>query len=150
MSTEDNKALMRKSFEEVWNRRNLAFADESMGPNYVMHYPTGPVYGIEGAKHWASTWLTAYPDIRFAIEDLVAEGDKVVVRWSGRGTHQGPLEGIPVTGKQVTFTGIFITRFEGGKGVETWAEFNGLESMQQAGCHPRRASQLVTSSPFSR
>ena len=133
MSTEDNKALMRKSFEEVWTKRNLAFTYESMSPDYVMHYPTGPVYGIEGAEQYATMWWTAFPDIRFTIEDLFAEGDKVVLRWAVRGTHQGALQGIAPTGKQKTFTGIFITRFEGGKGVETWAEFNALESMQQLG-----------------
>src|SRR5712692_3968146 len=120
MSTEDNKANARRFIEEVWNQGNLAVIDEITSPNYVDHDPAMTVQGIEGLKQFVSMYLTAYPDTHFTIEDQIAEGDTVVTRWTARGTHKGPLMGIPPTGKQVTVTGITIDRFANGKGVESW------------------------------
>ena len=104
MSTEDNKALVRRSFEELWNQRNMAPIDESISPDGVMWHPTGPYRGSEELKQYANMYLSAFPDVHFTIEDMVAEGDKVVLRWSGRGTHQGALQGIAPTGKPVSYT----------------------------------------------
>src|SRR5713226_1186473 len=136
MSTEDNKLLVRRLFEEVLNQRNLALIDEFFSPNHVEHASTGPVHGTEGMKQYYMIYLTAFPDTHYTVEDQIAEGDKVVTRWTARGTHKGELMGIPPTGKQGTVTGIGIARFEGGNIVEAWTEFDALGMMQQLGVVP--------------
>jgi len=87
-------------------------------------------------KQFVSMYLTAYPDTHFTIEDQIAEGDTVVTRWTARGTHKGPLMGIPPTGKQVTVTGISIGRVVNGKTVEGWSNYDTLGMMQQLGVVP--------------
>jgi steroid delta-isomerase-like uncharacterized protein len=136
MSTEQNKANSRRVFDEVLNKGNLAVVDELFNADNVVHTPTGPVYGVEGYKQFVNMYLSAYPDLQFTIEDLLAEGDKVVARWTGTGTHQGSLMGIPPTGKRVTVTGMNINRFENGKFLEVWLEFDGLGMLQQLGVIP--------------
>ncbi len=136
MSTEDNKLLVRRLFEEVLNQRNLGLIDEFFSPNHVEHASTGPVHGPDGMKQYYLIYLTAFPDAHYTVEDQIAEGDKVVTRWSVRGTHTGELMGLPATGKQGTVTGIGIVRFEGGKLVEAWTEFDALGLLQQLGVVP--------------
>jgi len=136
MSTEDNKALVHRLFEEVWNQGKMALIAEFYSPASVEHTSSGPVHGQEGLKRYIMLYRTAFPDAHYTVEDQIAERDKVVTRWSGRGTHQGPLMGIPPTGKQGTVTGISIDRFEGGKIVETWTELDALGMMQQLGAIP--------------
>ena len=136
MSTEDNKALVRRMFEEVWNQGNIARIAEFYSPAHVEHTSSGPVRGQEGYKQYVMIYRTAFPDAHYTVEDQLAEGDKVVTRWTARGTHQGPLMGIPPTGKQGTVTGIGIARFEGGKIVEAWVELDALGMMQQLGVIP--------------
>ena len=118
------------------NQGKMALIDEVYSPDYVGHETSGPVHGQEGLKQYIMMYRTAFPDAHYTVEDQIAEGDKVVTRWSGRGTHQGPLMGIPPTGKQGTVTGISIDRFEGGKIVETWTELDALGMMQQLGVIP--------------
>jgi predicted ester cyclase len=84
-------------------------------------------------------FYTAFPDMHYTVEDLIAEGDKVVCRWTVRATHQGEFMGVPATGKVVTWTGISITRFAGGKDVEDWESFDMLGLMQQLGAIPQMA-----------
>src|SRR5712692_10079941 len=118
MSAEDNKALARRFFEEFWDQKNLAVADELLDAHHVDHTPGSPPglpTGPEGFKQFGSVYFAAFPDLRLTIEDMVAEGDGVVTRWTSRGTHAGNLFGIPPTGKSTTTTGITITRFAGGK-----------------------------------
>ena len=94
MTAEENKAVVRREMEELFNHTgNLDVADEIIDPNYVSYEPTsGEVRGIEGAKQFAATYREAFPDLQNTIEDMVAEGDKVVVRFRARGTHQGETE----------------------------------------------------------
>ncbi len=139
MSTEDNKALSRRLFQEFWDQKNLAVADELLAANYVDHtpgHPPGLPPGPEGFKQFASLYFTALPDIRLTIEDQVAEGDKVVTRWTSHGTNTGSLFGMPATNKSATFTGITIDRIAGGKIVETWTNFDNLGMLQQLGVIP--------------
>ena len=136
MSTEENKALARRLFEEVLNQKNVALIDEFYSPNYVEHTPNGPVHGTEAYKQYLMMYFTAFPDAHYTIEDQIAEGEKVMTRWSVRGTHQGPLMGIPPTGKNSTVTGMSIGRREGGKIVEAWTEFDTLGMLQQLGVIP--------------
>jgi predicted ester cyclase len=137
MSTEDNKALVRRFYEEVFNRKNTAAIDEFIAPNVVDHLvPPGMPGGIEGTRQSIGMFLTAFPDLHFTVEDMIAEGDKVVDRITARGTHQGEFMSIPPTGKQVTVTAIDISRIAGGKLVEHWAEMDMLGMLQQIGALP--------------
>jgi steroid delta-isomerase-like uncharacterized protein len=136
MSTEDNKALVRRFHAEIWSQGNLTVVDELCAPNFIYHTPSGPIQGLEGFKQYVTMYRTAFPDLYIPIDDMIAEADKVVTRWTARGTHKGDLMGIPPTGKQVTIPGILIGRFEGGKFVEGWIEFDALGMMQQLGVIP--------------
>jgi predicted ester cyclase len=138
MSTEDNKALMRRFYEEVFNKKNLAAIDDFIDPNIVDHAAIpGMAGGLEGTKQAIGMYLMAFPDLQLTVEDQIAEGDKVVSRLSGRGTHQGVFMGIPPTGKHVTVTLIEINRIAGGKGVvEHWLEMDMLGMLQQLGVVP--------------
>ena len=139
MSTEDNKALVRRTYDVI-NKRNLKAIDELVDPNYVGHIPAfPPVQGIEGLQQVFSTYLTAFPDMTGTIEDLIAEGDKVAARLTFRGTHTGPMMGIPPTGKQVRVSGIHIMRYANGKLVEHWGNNDDLGMMQQLGVAPTMA-----------
>ncbi len=136
MSTEQNKMLARHLFEEVWNQKNLAVLDELVAPNFVFHNSVQTLYGPDGYKQFATIYHTAFPEARFTVEDVIAEGDTVALRWSARATHQGELLGIAPTGKEVTVTGITITLISNGKSVESWGEFDALGMLQQIGVIP--------------
>ena len=131
MSTEDNKALMRRAYEEVYNQRNLAVLDELCDPDFIYHTVSMTIQGLEAYKHFVSLLFSAFPDGRFSIEDLIAEGDRVVVRHTFGGTHQGNFRGIPPTGKNVTTTAIVISRISNGKGIEAWFNGDDLGRLQQ-------------------
>jgi steroid delta-isomerase-like uncharacterized protein len=139
MSTEENKALARRAIEEIWNKKNLDAIDEIYSANYASHVsgsPLGEIRGPEGVRQFVGAYLHAFPDVRFTIEDLVAEGDTVVDRWTAHGTHQGELMGIPPTGRQATVTGTEMNRCAGGRIVETWTEWDALGLLQQLGVIP--------------
>ena len=136
MSTEENKAINRRFFEEVWSQGNLTAVDELCAPNLIYRLPTGPTHGLEEFKQLATMYRTAFPDLDIPMEDMIVAADKVVTRWTAHGTHKGDLMGVPPTGKQVTVTGILISRFEGGKLVEGWVEFDALGMLQQIGAIP--------------
>ena len=137
MSTEVNKASMRRFYEEAFNKKNRAAIDEFIDPTQVDHAaPPGTPGGLEGAKHTVTMYLTAFPDLHFTVEDFIAEGDKVVARLTVRGTQQGIFMGIPPTGKHATVTAIDINRMAGGKSVEHWLEMDTLGLLQQLGVIP--------------
>ena len=137
MSAEENKAIARRLFEGVWNQGKLDVADEILAADYVFHAPVPrEVRGPEGFKQFVSMYRTAFPDVQYTIEDQIAEGDKVVTRWTCTGTHTGELMGIPPTGVQVTVTGIVIGRIAGGKIVEDWGNWDALGMLQQLGVVP--------------
>jgi steroid delta-isomerase-like uncharacterized protein len=139
MSTEENKAVVRREFEEMFNSGgNLGAAEDFYAPDYVGHEPTaGDVRGIEGARQFAENYRAAFPDLEATIEDQLAEGDKVVTRFSVRGTHQGEIEDLgPATGNRMEVMGITIERFAQGKIVEDWSTFDALGMMQQVGLVP--------------
>lgn len=140
--SEQNKAVTRRSLEEIWNKGNLTVADELIAPNHVAHDPANPNPGSgpEATKQQASMYRTAFPDLHITIEDQVAEGDQVVTRWTARGTHRGELMGIAPTGKQMTITGINISRIAGGKAQEDWTNWDTIGMMQQLGVVPQVAA----------
>jgi len=136
MSAKENKARQRRVFEEVLNKGNLAIIPELFAPSYVSHNPLLESKGPEGFKQNVTAVRTAFPDIHCTIEDMVAEGDKVVTRYTSRSTFKGEFMGIAPTGKKVTTTAILITRWVGGKEVEAWEVMDTLGMMQQLGVVP--------------
>jgi steroid delta-isomerase-like uncharacterized protein len=137
MSAEENRALAQRFYAEIWNKGNLDAVADLLSGDFVDHAaPPGFPPGQEGAKQVFMMYRGAFPDFHLSVEDVIAEGDKVVARWVTQGTHQGELMGIPPTGKRVTVTGIDEFRIAGGKIAEHWAEFDMLGLMQQLGVAP--------------
>lgn len=138
MSAEENKAIVRREIEEIFNRGNLDEANEIYAPDYVGHDPSSPeeVRGIKEAKQYAAAYREAFPDLEATTEDQIAEGDKVASRYTFRGTHQGELMGIASSGNRVEVTGMVISRIEGGKIAEDWSNYDALGLMQQLGVIP--------------
>jgi steroid delta-isomerase-like uncharacterized protein len=136
--SEANKALVRRQEEELFTQGNMNAADEIYAQGYVGHDPSNPedIRGLQAAKQAAADYRQAFPDLRVTVEDLIVEGDKVVARLRFRGTHRGELDGIAPTGRQVDCTGIVISRIEGGKIAEDWANFDDLGMMEQLGVLP--------------
>jgi len=133
----ENKAIFRRVIEEVWNQRKLEVIEEILATDFVGHMVGSPdIHGPDGLKQFVSMLLTAFNDIHFTVEDQIAEGDKVVTRWSFTGTHNGEFMGIPPTGVQVKVTGTNISRIAGGKIVEYWCNPDNLGMMQQLGVIP--------------
>lgn len=123
---ERNKALVRQWIDEVLTRGDIRRIDELFAPNYILHDPSivQEVHGREGVARFAATFRSASPDICFAIEDQIAEGDMVVTRWTARGTHRGRFLEIPPTGEQMTVTGIEFDRVLDGKIDEAWINYH--------------------------
>ena len=136
--SEVNKSVVRRLFEDVWNKGSMPVADELFAPTYAHHDSSTPDFGRgpESEKKRANLYRTALPDVRFTIEDLIAEGETVTARWSCRGTHKGDLNGIAATGKQFSITGVSNARFTNGKMVEGWVNWDALGLMQQLGVVP--------------
>ena len=143
--SEENKTVIRRSFEELWNKGNLSVADELFAPNYTHHDPSTPDVGRgpESERKRVTLYHTAFPDLKLTIEDIIAEGEMVMARWSCRGTHKGDLRGIAPTGKQFTITGVSVARFTGGKMAEGWINWDALGLMQQLGVVPELAKTKV-------
>jgi len=136
--SEENKALARRWFEEVFNAQNFDVADEITAQDTVNHDPTltDLPSGPEGDRHVVNLYHGAFPDAQITVEEQIAEGDRVVTRWSGRGTHQGELLGVPPSGNRVELSGMTVNRFSGGKIAETWTNYDALGMMQQIGAIP--------------
>jgi steroid delta-isomerase-like uncharacterized protein len=138
MAAEQDKALIGRFVDEIFNRGNMSLADEVMTPDFVEHeqLPPGIPSGREGVKVLASMMRSAFPDFKATIEDIIAEGDKVVIRMTWSGTHKGEFMGIPATGKRVSIGVIDILRMDGGKCVEHWGQMDSMGMMQQIGAIP--------------
>ena len=130
MSTEQNKATVRRFFAEILNQRNLALVDELFAANYVNHsIPPGMPQGPEGEKIFTNLFLTGFPDFRMNLEDIIAEGDLVATRWMFEGTNNGAFQGMPATGKHVTFAGMNVWRVADAKIVDNQGSFDQLGMM---------------------
>jgi predicted ester cyclase len=137
MSQEENKTIARRITEEIWGKGNLALIDELFAPNYVDHNPMpGLAPNREGLKQSVTMMQAAFPDLHTHVDDLVAEGNKVVSRFSGHGTQKDELMGIPPTGKEAMVTGIQICHIVDGKVIEDWSELDYIGMMQQLGVVP--------------
>jgi predicted ester cyclase len=123
--SEENKALVRRFFEEAWGKGNVAAVDEFMATDYMEHpRPSSLPPGPEGLKQLIVAYRSAFPDLKITLEDIFGEGEMVAFRWSARGTHLGDWLGIPPTGNHVTATGITIHRIAGRKVVESWTSID--------------------------
>jgi steroid delta-isomerase-like uncharacterized protein len=130
--TEKNKAMVRRFWEEVFNGRKLSLIDEIFTADWVYHGVGGlKVYGPEGLKQFLTEYYNAFPDMQVKVENLIAEGDKVVSHMTSRGTHKGELMGIAPTGKQVTVPVICISRFVDDKIGEDWEIIDLFGMLQQ-------------------
>jgi steroid delta-isomerase-like uncharacterized protein len=139
MSIEQNKAIARRWSEELWSQGNLAVADEIVAKDYLRHDPGDPfvAHGPEDVKRLVTGLRSMLPDLRIEVEDMFAEGDKVVVRYTGIGTDSAGYMGKPPTGKQVRSAAIQIFRFKDGKIVESWTARDDLGIMRQLGLIPQ-------------
>jgi steroid delta-isomerase-like uncharacterized protein len=134
MSTEENKALLRRAWDEVYGRGRLDSIEEFVLDDVIAHGPDGDLRGVEEFKRYLAAYLAAFPDTNVTVEDVIAEGDKVVSRYTVRGTHSGTTEEYgPPTGKQMAIEGITLYRFKGGKLAEMWDRYDNLAVMQQLG-----------------
>jgi steroid delta-isomerase-like uncharacterized protein len=135
MSDSDrNKQIARRLIEEGFNKGDRATADELVAENYVYREPTvGEKRGPKGFIELMTMYRTAFPDARMTIKEQVAEGDTVVTRWTGNGTHRGELMGIAPTGKQVSVEGVSISRIVNGKVAEEFSTYDALGMFKQLG-----------------
>jgi len=138
MSIEENKMLVRRQFDEIWNRANWATVDELFAPNYVNHDPYSPEQGVgpDGFKERVSEYRRALHDFDMRIERQIAEGDLVETQWSLRGIYEGQLEGVPATGEPVYVEGQLLSEIAGGKFIEEWVHWDALGLLRQIGAVP--------------
>jgi steroid delta-isomerase-like uncharacterized protein len=137
MSTDANKAVVRRFYEEIFNKRNLALVAELTTPEAISHESSpGLANGPEGVRQVVNMLSSAFPDHHTTIEDMVAEGDKVAVSTTLSGTHQGGFMGLPPTGKRFSQRQYHILRVADGKIAEHWAVRDDLGMMQQLGAIP--------------
>ncbi len=135
--SEENKVVVRRYFEEMLNQGNLSVAGEvfaadmNFGGSYLPE-----MRGIEAAKGFCASIRTAFPDIHYDVIDLIAEADKVAVRWSATGVHQGEWLGVAATGKRINVTGTTTFRLSGGKIEDHWVDWDALAQMRQLGVLP--------------
>lgn len=136
--SEDLKAIARRTID-VYARGDIELVDELYAPDYVDHSPGNPpglASGPEGVKQFVAMFRDAFPEGDATADDVIAEGDKVAVRWSGRGTHEGDFMGIPASGKHVSFSGTTIYRIADGKIAEEWTHADYLGLLTQIGAVP--------------
>lgn len=133
MAAEVNKAIVRRYFEHLYNRGEPAAADRLIDPDVVFHEPARTIRGREDLKQRAAAFRAGFPDLYVAIEDELAEGDRVATRWTLRGTHRDEFAGITPTGEAVSVAGIIIWRIADGKIQEAWGSYDALGLMQQLG-----------------
>ena len=137
MSAEESKAIVRRLWG-VWEEGNIDLVDELLAPDYINHTPATPDQptGPEGVKGVVTMFRSAMPDLRVVIEDMIAEGDKVAVRYTLEGTHEGELFGVPPTGQRLSIKSISVERVSDGKVREHWRITDSLDMMQQLGVIP--------------
>lgn len=139
----ENRAIVCRLYEEVWNQRRLELLDELMSPSYVFHGTTvegsvlgsavGPAVGPEGYKGMVTLWLKGFPDLRMTVRDTLGEGEKIVVAWTLSGTHQGEFRRIPATNKKMSVSGITIMHVSNGKIIDSNSSWDAYSLVKQLG-----------------
>jgi len=139
----DPKTVVRRVYEEIWNQSHIERANDLFAPGYVDHDPATPNTGRgpEAFKNVFNTYHTAFPDTRFTIDEIIAEGDRVAVRWTAHGTHRGELGGVRPSGKRATVSGTGFYMVNNGRIQESWTNWDALGLMRQIGAiqEPTRA-----------
>ena len=142
--SEVNKALVRRGIEETVNKGNFSVVDEILSTDYVYREPTvGEKRGRAGFRELVTMYRNAFPDVKLTIDEQIAEGDKVVTRWSATGTHRGELFGTAPTGKQVRVQGIIVSRIANGKIVEETEVYDALGMLRQLGAVPAAVAKAA-------
>ena len=137
MSNDELKSELLRYVDELWNQHNLAVIDETLLPEFVDHtLPPGSPQGPAGQRQFAQVYLTGFPDTHLDFDEVICEGNTVILRWTAVGTHNGDLAGIPPSGKHMNLTGLALWRFQDGKLIECWNQFNQLSLLQQIGAFP--------------
>jgi steroid delta-isomerase-like uncharacterized protein len=137
MSTEENKAIVRRMTEEFYNQGNIESADHFFAATYMHHDPASPhIRDRDGLKEMVRGFRAGCPDLYITIDQLVAEDDTVTKRWSFHATHTGDLSGLPPTLRRIAMSGLELFRLEGGKIVECWSAYDNLNLLQQLGVIP--------------
>jgi steroid delta-isomerase-like uncharacterized protein len=134
----DNKAIVRRLYDEVWNKRRLEVVDDLISPSHALNDPlaSDAQIGPRLYKQRVVEFTRSFPDSRFTIEDLIAEKGKVVASWTFSGTHKGEFRDIPATGKKVSVEGITIHHITNGKILDSYARWDALGLMRQLGQSP--------------
>jgi len=145
----ENKAIVRRLYEEVWNKRKLEVIEELISPSHALQGPNifGSAMGPEAYKLQVLRFLEGYPDLRWTIEDTIAEKDKVVACWTIAGTHKGDFMGVPATNKKVSVDGMTIHHMAGGKIMDSIINWDALGMMQQLGAVPAMEKAKDASAP---
>lgn len=145
----DNKQIARRFMDECWSQGKLNTISELVADNCRFHDPVFPnlTAGAENIKNHIATCRRGFPDLKFTIDDMIAEGDEVVMHWTGRGTHSGSFLGMPPTNRKADVTGMSICRIANGKIVESWSHWNLMSMMEQLGVKmaPQAESSQVSS-----
>jgi steroid delta-isomerase-like uncharacterized protein len=134
----DYKAIVRRLYDEVWNKRRLELVDEIISPSHALHDPnvSGSAIGPEAYKRQVTRFIMGFPDLRFTVEDMVGEKEKVAVVWTISGTHKGEFMGIPPTNKRISVDGITINHIANGKIMDSYISWDALGVFQQLGAPP--------------
>jgi steroid delta-isomerase-like uncharacterized protein len=140
-NAQENKVIVLRHWEEVVSKGKLDLIDEIFAPDFVAHEADQDIRGPEGVRQFILMLRAAFPDLQVTVEDVLAEGDKVVQRWSAHGSHQGELMGLAPSGKRISVAGMTISRFEEGKVAEEWELYDMMGMMQQLGALPSSAEQ---------
>lgn len=137
MSLEENKAVVLRMTEELYNKGNIESADQFFAGAYIHHDPASPhVTDLAGLKETLRAFRAACPDLHITSDELLADGDKVTKRWTLHGTHTADLGGLPPTGRRITLSGLELFRLANGKIVESWVAYDNLSLLQQLGAIP--------------
>jgi len=131
METTSNAAMVRDLLDALWNRGDVSWIETSVAANHANHGYDGIDMGRAHLIEDLDAYRTAFPDLRMTFEDQISEADRVVTRWTATGTHLGPFQGIPATGRQAKVSGIFINRVVGGQITETWSSYDRLGLAEQ-------------------
>ncbi|HEY9622851.1 MAG TPA: ester cyclase [Crinalium sp.] len=130
-----NKSVAQRFYDIIWNQKNLDALDDLLTSDYVWHEPStvSDLQGVPRARQFLLSYFTAFPDYQVVIDDIISEDDRVAVRWTAYGTHQGPLKGIPPTGKSIKLPGISILRIREGKCSEYWTSLDNFLLLSELG-----------------
>ncbi len=135
-SAQQNVAVVSRIWDEIWNLGSLEVCEQVLASDYVGHLPLMTVKGPGEFRDMVAVYRTAYPDVNLTVEDIFAIGDRIAVRWVSRGTHLGPMMGIPPSNAKIEVMGISLFRMENGKVAEEWEGFDTFGMMQQIGAIP--------------